>query len=894
MNDGLTPATPFATIAHVNTLMLMPGDEVLFKCGDTWRGQMLEITRSGSSGMPIRFGSYPTSDCSDKPSISGAFPVTGWSPIGGQVYVADLDLGANAGLFPLGMNQLFRAGVRLAPGRWPNADEGDGGYSIIESQPASNRIQDNQLPATNWNGALVHIKGMRWYIINRFVTSTSGTTLVLNADNGCWANDCTDWGYFLNNHPATLDRDGEWYFDAATNQVHLYADAPPADMEASAVMANNDDFRGGIVLGRHLQEHISYVIVENFEVSRWDMNGITTPTNLQSSDNFNVTIQNNWVHDVDAIGINMQTWVWQAAVGPNGWRGGHNLLVQNNLVERANHIGLNSYAYDSDFIGNTLQDIGLIILAGLTGIGCGDTSFGGFCTEYGDGLRVKIDQPDYSGFGNLISCNRLERIGHNGMDIFGSDNELSRNLIYESCTSKGDCGAVRTFGSGSLATSPVHDILLSENIIVDVIGNTDGNAPFFKPLFGIGLYIDQFSANVTASGNTISGATIDGILYQNSSGTVTDNVLFNNNAGTMFRGQIGLYGSPTRASLSGNVMVAQQPIARTLIADGLVNLTASNMNYFFNGYEDANIVVGSARTLAQWQSFSGLDGLSVANWYSLMLPDPPLAELFVNDTKDPLMVNLGGSIYLDLDQNAVTGSFVIPPYRSRVLVPQFVCNPTATVTGDATICSGGSATISVALTGTGPWDLVWSDGFMQMGVGSSPTMRVVNPMSTTTYSVDQIDDSLCTGVSSGAATVIVGDMQPLWIDPPAAAQGLFPLQFTARIPCVGPTYGWEWFQNGLSQVVDVNPFTLASVLTAPATISVAVDQGGPPLTASALVLVAQHFATNGDLNGDGCNTLEDLWLLANDWREPSTTDPNNDGIVDVRDFLFLNTNGPCP
>ncbi len=892
-NDGLATDRAFETIAHVNTLLLNPGDQVLFKCGDRWRGETLRITRSGSAALPIRYASYPDG-CADKPIISGAFPVTGWTPVGGQIYVADLDLGGNAGSFPMGMNQLFRDGTRLSPGRWPNLDEGDAGYSEIESQPASDRIQDNQLPAVSWDGALVHIKGMRWYIINRYVTQTTGSTLVLNEDAGCWDNDCTDWGFFLNNHPATLDQDGEWFFDAASNQVHIYSDNAPANMEASAIMATNDDFRGGILLGRHLQEHISYVIIDNFEVSRWDMHGITTPTNLQSSDNFNLTIQNNHVQDVDAIGINLQTWVWDAAVGPNGWRGGHDHLVANNLVEGANHMGINTYTYDSDFIANHLRDIGLIEAAGLSGIGCGDTSFGGFCTEYGDGFRIKIDQVAFSGFGNLLQCNRLERIGHNGVDIFGSNNELSQNTIIESCYSKGDCGAVRTFGNGNLASTPVHDILLDENLIIDVIGNTDGCAPFFKPLFGIGLYIDHFSATVTASNNTIMDATIDGILYQNSSGTVSGNVLFGNNRGTMFRGQIGLYGSPTRVSLSDNVMIGQQASARTLISDALVNVVASNFNYFFNAFEDANIHVSGQRTLSQWQSFSGMDAQSVANWYQLNPPDPPLAQLFLNNTKDPLQINLGGSTYLDLDQNLVTGSFTLQPSRSRVLVPQFICNPSAVVSGDSTICLGDDAVISVVLTGTAPWDLHWSDGGSQLGVISSPATRMVSPTETTNYELTSFNDSQCAGITSGSATIIVGDSQPLWIEPRAAAQGLLPLSFTAHIPCVNPTLGWTWTLGGALEAEDVNPVTLSSVLTSSTNLVVEVDQGGMPLSAAAVILVSQH-PINLDLNGDGCNDDQDLLLLASTWHMPSNNDPNDDGWVDIRDLLYINTdNSGCP
>lgn len=79
-NDGLSPSTPFKTIAKVNALNLQPGDRVLFKCGDVWRGEMLRIEESGSADNPITFSSYPTTDCANKPIISGSQPIADWSP----------------------------------------------------------------------------------------------------------------------------------------------------------------------------------------------------------------------------------------------------------------------------------------------------------------------------------------------------------------------------------------------------------------------------------------------------------------------------------------------------------------------------------------------------------------------------------------------------------------------------------------------------------------------------------------------------------------------------------------------------------------------------------------------------------------------------------------------
>jgi hypothetical protein len=120
--------------------------------------------------------------------------------------------------------------------------------------------------------------------------------------------------------------------------------------------------------------------------------------------------------------------------------------------------------------------------------------------------------------------------------------------------------------------------------------------------------------------------------------------------------------------------------------------------------------------------------------------------------------------------------------------------PTAAVSGGGPICPGGSAAIQAALTGTGPWDIVWSDGFTQPGVPTSPATRSVSPGAATTYTITQVNDSLCYGSASGSAAVT---LKPNDLDPSAAAITA-PASLcangsgTASVPDSGPgtTYSW--------------------------------------------------------------------------------------------------------
>lgn len=56
--DGLTPATAWQSLSKVNALALVPGDSVLFKSGDTFKGRLSIVNESGSADLPVVFSSY--------------------------------------------------------------------------------------------------------------------------------------------------------------------------------------------------------------------------------------------------------------------------------------------------------------------------------------------------------------------------------------------------------------------------------------------------------------------------------------------------------------------------------------------------------------------------------------------------------------------------------------------------------------------------------------------------------------------------------------------------------------------------------------------------------------------------------------------------------------------
>lgn len=74
-NSGTSEAQAWQGLGFVSSRNLKPGDRILFKRGEVWKGS-LEIYRSGAPGKQISFDAYGTGA---KPVLSGVGEVEGWN-----------------------------------------------------------------------------------------------------------------------------------------------------------------------------------------------------------------------------------------------------------------------------------------------------------------------------------------------------------------------------------------------------------------------------------------------------------------------------------------------------------------------------------------------------------------------------------------------------------------------------------------------------------------------------------------------------------------------------------------------------------------------------------------------------------------------------------------------
>ncbi len=162
-------------------------------------------------------------------------------------------------------------------------------------------------------------------------------------------------------------------------------------------------------------------------------------------------------------------------------------------------------------------------------------------------------------------------------------------------------------------------------------------------------------------------------------------------------------------------------------------------------------------------------------------------------TSTTLANNAVVRVVMTSNATCATGS----PATSNTVTMTVNARPTSVVSGTATTCDGTAKIISVALTGTGPWNLTYTDGTTPISItaiDSSPYTFNVTPTSTKTYTVTALSDSKCTAIvadMTGSAVVTVNARPTTSVITGSAS---FCVNSTGNVYSVintaGSTYSW--------------------------------------------------------------------------------------------------------
>lgn len=136
--DGRSPEQAWQTLARVNAAKLKPGDHVLFRRGDTWRGQL--VPRSGTAEGAIFYGAFGSGP---RPLLLGSVAKNdpgGWQLQEGSVWVSCDSVRAGANLLANPSLTSDAAGWSLHVDPAVNA-KGARDTAEFDSTPASYRVE---------------------------------------------------------------------------------------------------------------------------------------------------------------------------------------------------------------------------------------------------------------------------------------------------------------------------------------------------------------------------------------------------------------------------------------------------------------------------------------------------------------------------------------------------------------------------------------------------------------------------------------------------------------------------------------------------------------------------------------------------------------------------------
>ncbi|MEO6915258.1 MAG: right-handed parallel beta-helix repeat-containing protein [Chitinophagaceae bacterium] len=461
------PATPWKSLLKLNTFFsqVQPGDSILFKRGEIFYGSF-SISKSGAQNAPIVLSAY---GIGARPILTGLSNIQNWKSIGSNKWEAD------CASCSTGLNTVIIDNSLQALGRFPNSNQTNGGHLVIDSHNGKNSITDNDLGSnTNWTGAELVIRKNEWIYDRGTITGHSGNSLSYINTSGY---EPLDWyGYFIQNDPRTLDREGEWYFNPNTHKLQVYSASNPTSKK---VQASTVDMI--ITCTAH-----DYITFDNIQVSGGNVN------NMYIEYANHITIQN-----ADII--------YAGAYALKGFILNY-LTVTNSNINHAlsNGIYAAPYCSNTTISKNTIHNIGL------------EAGMGQNNNQTYEGVVVH-------GSNNLIELNKLDSIGYVAIRFYGDYTTVRKNHIKDFALTKDDGGAIYTNGDNVF-----HEQKVLDNIIINGIGNPNGTNSTI-PTAASGIYMDDRTANVEISGNTIANCSENGIFLHNSHEiTVTNNKLFNN------------------------------------------------------------------------------------------------------------------------------------------------------------------------------------------------------------------------------------------------------------------------------------------------------------------------------------------------------------------------------
>lgn len=451
LGDDSNPGTleqPIKTIAKLNTLTLDKIDTVFFTSGQQFYGTL--VPKAGKV-----YAAYGNG----KSQITGLTKITGWHSVGTNLWESDVIENVK-----LPLDVVVKDGELLENGRYPNSGSANDGWMKITSHSGSSSVTANELKLSDLTGANAVIRNGRWKIDNVKVVGQAGQTLTLkNLDGTSATVSLLDgYGVFVRNHPATLDKKNEWYFNTSTKKLLMFSDVEPSNVSVST-LDNLVSING--------KGHIKF---QGLEFTGADKEAVWLDGTGVGNSFENVSWKNNY------IGL------WAKA-------GQDSVLIKNSRF--LNHL---ENAITTSGPHATVFHSAIVKSGYLQGMGgSGEHRY----------LGIKI-----MGNNSTVEKCFIDSTGYIGIYCFGDYTKIVSNLVKNSCLWKDDGASIYTYMGGTSA-GIAKGRIIAYNVIIggkDALGGTN------SPTVGsYGIYMDNKTNGVKIYKNTLINTGYSGIFLNN-------------------------------------------------------------------------------------------------------------------------------------------------------------------------------------------------------------------------------------------------------------------------------------------------------------------------------------------------------------------------------------------
>ena len=397
--------------------------------------------------------------------IRGSLVVSSFSSVGGGIYKASFDPGADIDqVYINGDLQLF---ARYPNSGWLRTDSGSGNDVIVDSETSFSSSGD-------WVGGQVRWRKWSWWYETRPITANDGNGNLTLGGSTTLNNTGIGSGYYIDNVLSELDAPGEWYYDDSAKELYVYPSVNAATMLVEAsIRGQAISVRGGTLNDIALRHY--------------------TATAVSLANNPG-TVQNCTIADCGATGLSVSWNSGGSDIDGNTFEDILNVAISWNENPSSGQI---SYIQN-----NTLNRIGMVEGYGGSGV----WHAAGMIISNAHDVRIQYNRINQTGYAGVI-------IGEDGMTIH-------RNVFRRCMSTLNDGGAI--YVNANTAT-------ITENIILDTVGDLDSSHPWTPLGHGIWPeFLSEFRDH-DISRNTVYGSGGAGLFLPNNfSCTIADNIFLSN------------------------------------------------------------------------------------------------------------------------------------------------------------------------------------------------------------------------------------------------------------------------------------------------------------------------------------------------------------------------------